>query len=157
MKKTIFGRICSFAKVLTIFQNCIKRPKCWFFPPIFKVMSPYTDFSQYITTKLLIQVCYLPIMKQDTHSYPKRYSIKTLHRWEFLLGYFMDYQAERQEGSYHLIMTLSLGISKLLEAFYEACSMSKTVLDKVVAPMLEAHIVETLFLQKQTMAQEGEC
>lgn len=69
----------------------------------------------------------------------------------------MDYQAERQEGSYHLIMTLSLGISKLLEAFYEACSMSKTVLDKVVAPMLEAHIVETLFLQKQTMAQEGEC
>ena len=157
MKKTIFGRICSFAKVLTIFQNCIKRPKCWFFPPIFKVMSPYTDFSQYITTKLLIQVCYLPIMKQDSHSYPKRYSIKTLHRWEFLLGYFMDYQAERQEGSYHLIMTLSLGISKLLEAFYKACSMSKTVLDKVVAPMLEAHIVETLFLQKQTMAQEGEC
>lgn len=56
-----------------------------------------------------------------------------------------------------MIMTLSLGISKLLEAFYEACSMSKTVLDKVVAPMLEAHIVETLFLQKQTMAQEGEC
>ena len=157
MKKTIFGRICSFAKVLTIFQNCIKRPKCWFFPPIFKFMSPYTDFSQYITTKLLIQVCYLPIMKQDTHSYPKRYSIKTLHRWEFLLGYFMDYQAERQEGSYHLIMTLSLGISKLLEAFYKACLMSKTVLDKVVAPMLEAHIVETLFLQKQTMAQEGEC
>ena len=33
---------------------------------------------------------------------------------------------------------------------------AKTVLDDVVAPMLEAHIVQTLFLQKQTMAREWE-
>ena len=32
----------------------------------------------------------------------------------------------------------------------------KTVSDDVVAPMLEAHIVQTLFLQKQTMAREWE-
>ena len=33
---------------------------------------------------------------------------------------------------------------------------AKTVSDDVVAPMLEAHIVQTLFLQKQTMAREWE-
>ena len=33
---------------------------------------------------------------------------------------------------------------------------AKTVLDDVVAPMPEAHIVQTLFLQKQTMARESE-
>ena len=33
---------------------------------------------------------------------------------------------------------------------------TKTVSDDVVAPMLEAHIVQTLFLQKQTMAREWE-
>ena len=33
---------------------------------------------------------------------------------------------------------------------------AKTVSDNVVAPMLEAHIVQTLFLQKQTMAREWE-
>ena len=31
---------------------------------------------------------------------------------------------------------------------------AKTVADDVVALMLEAHIVQTLFLQKQTMARE---
>ena len=31
---------------------------------------------------------------------------------------------------------------------------AKTVSDDVVAPILEAHIVQTLFLQKQTMARE---
>ena len=33
---------------------------------------------------------------------------------------------------------------------------TKTVSDDVVAPMLEAHTVQTLFLQKQTMAREWE-
>ena len=33
---------------------------------------------------------------------------------------------------------------------------TKTVSDDVVAPMLEAHMVQTLFLQKQTMAREWE-
>ena len=33
---------------------------------------------------------------------------------------------------------------------------TKTVSDDVVAPMLETHIVQTLFLQKQTMAREWE-
>ena len=33
---------------------------------------------------------------------------------------------------------------------------AKTVLDDVVASMPEAHIVQTLFLQKQTMARESE-
>ena len=33
---------------------------------------------------------------------------------------------------------------------------AKTVSDDVVAPMLEAHILQTLFLQKQTMARECE-
>ena len=33
---------------------------------------------------------------------------------------------------------------------------AKTVSDDVVAPMLEAHIVQTLFLQKQTMARDWE-
>ena len=32
---------------------------------------------------------------------------------------------------------------------------AKTVSDNVVAPMLEAHIVQTLFLQKQTMVHVG--
>ena len=32
---------------------------------------------------------------------------------------------------------------------------TKKVLDNVVAPMLEAHIVQTLFLQKQTMVHVG--
>ena len=33
---------------------------------------------------------------------------------------------------------------------------TKTVSDDVVAPMLESHIVQTLFLQKQSMAREWE-
>ena len=45
MKKTIFGRICSFAKVLTIFQHYLrKKTKLWIFFSIFKVLAPYTDF-----------------------------------------------------------------------------------------------------------------
>ena len=67
----------------------------------------------------------------------------------------MDYQAERQEGSYHLIMTLSLGISKLLEAFYEACSMSKTVLDKVVAPMLEPTLLRHYSFKNKLWPKKG--
>ena len=31
---------------------------------------------------------------------------------------------------------------------------ARTVSDDVVAPMLEAHIVQTLFLQKQTVARD---
>ena len=33
---------------------------------------------------------------------------------------------------------------------------TKTVSDDVVAPMLESHIVQTLFLQKQSMARQWE-
>ena len=34
---------------------------------------------------------------------------------------------------------------------------AKTVLDDVVAPMLEVHIVQILFLQKETIDREWEC
>ena len=34
---------------------------------------------------------------------------------------------------------------------------AKTVSDNVVAPMLQTHIVQILFLQKQTIAQEWQC
>ena len=48
-----------------------------------------------------------------------------------------------------------------LKNFYKNYSTgtkyAKTVADDVVAPILEANIVQTLFLQKQTMTHEWEC
>ena len=88
----------------------------------------------------------------------------------------------KQQGTYILIPTLHVGgaiqqefrltrgivqldnglviihvevIRNFLHRLYDIVTRyAKTVSDDIVAPMLEAHIVQTLFLQKQTMARE---
>ena len=49
-------------------------------------------------------------------------------------------------------------VRSFLQGFLNlATKYAKIVSDDVVTPILEAHIVQTLFLQKQAMAQEWEC
>ena len=57
----------------------------------------------------------------------------------------------------HLVIRHVKVIKELLQELLDIVTKyAKTVADDVVALMLEAHIVQTLFLQKQTMACEWE-
>ena len=87
MKKTIFGGICSFTKVLTIFQHYSrKKTKIWNFFSIFKVLAPYTNIFNMWQQSYRYRCVTCPFINQDSDSYPKRYSIKTLHIESFCLA-----------------------------------------------------------------------